>query len=222
LKTSQVLTVNYNEQAMPGTCDINISWELPTPLYGLKTNTIKYKIYGPDHTFLATVSDTKYIARRITNTTNFNFEIIAEAEDRNNVILYSQPTTSQFIFYKIPEITLNPNNTFARDSNDNGKFYFSVDNGGSTLIGLLVMVLPDANIPTNIDPVISINIHPNNTYSVNSPFSLNATPRQNTNITDFILSLNYRIPGDEPSFLVVATNSVGNDIYSKNLSVTNA
>ena len=84
------------------------------------------------------------------------------------------------------------------------------------------MVLPDANIPTNIDPVISININPNNTYSVNSQFSLNATPRHNTNITDFILSLNYRIPGDEPSFLVVATNSVGNDIYSKNLSVTNA
>jgi hypothetical protein len=97
-----------------------------------------------------------------------------------------------------------------------------VDNGGSSLIGLLVMVLPDANIPTNIDPVISININPNNTYSVNSPFSLNATPRQNSNITDFILSLNYRIPDVEPSFLVVATNSVGNDIYSKNLSVTNA
>jgi len=222
LKTSQVLVVNYNEQQMPTTRDINISWELPTPLYGLKTNTIKYNIYGPDHTLLATVSDTKYIARGITNTTNFNFEIIAQAEDRNNVILYSQPTTSQFIFYKVPEITLSPNNTFSTDSNGNGKFYFSVDNGGSTLIGLLVMVLPDANIPTNIDPVISININPNNTYSVNSPFSLNATPRQNSNITDFILSLNYRIPDVEPSFLVVATNSVGNDIYSKNLSVTNA
>jgi hypothetical protein len=222
---TQVLVVNHNNEVMPTSCDINMSWDLPVFLYGLKT-TYTYKIYqnnGPSgRRLLGSVTDKKFKAQNISNATNFDFDIVIEVEDLNNVLLTGSIYNSQFSFYNVPVISL-ANTTFERDSYGNGKFNFSVNNGGSRLIGLLVMVLPDVNIPTNLDPVININTSnsDSNIYTVASSYVLSSTLRSDNKTTDFVLSLNYKIPDINPSFLVVATNSVGNDVYSGNLSVSN-
>jgi hypothetical protein len=227
VKCTQVLVVNHNNETMPESCDINMSWYLPASLYGLKTN-YTYKIYqnnsplGPNPKLLGSVTDNKFKATGISNASNFDFNIVIEVEDLNNVPLTGSIFNSQFSFYNVPVISL-ANTTFERDSNGNGKFNFSVNNGGSSLIGLLVMVLPDVNIPTNIDPVINIDTSNsvNKTYTVASSYGLTFTTRPDGITTDFVLSLNYKIPVPDPSYLVVATNSVGNDVYYGNLSVSN-
>jgi hypothetical protein len=75
---TQVLVVNHNDEVMPDKCDINMSWDLPANLYGLKTN-YTYKIYQNNNplgrTLLGSATDKKFKAQQISNLSNASHNI---------------------------------------------------------------------------------------------------------------------------------------------------
>ena len=108
-----------------------------------------------------------------------------------------------------PTITIGQN-AFQENSAGNGVFYFTVNNGGSTLTGLTVFVVPDPSVAITQNPL-----------DVNDTAAVVATPQivdpVNGNIATYQVDLGYKVPAN-PGFLIVASNATGSNFLARNLA----
>jgi hypothetical protein len=220
----QLLDKNYNDSAMPTTGKVTISWTSPSIASGL--TFIRYDIFKYTSNAFDDTTATLYSSPTTTTFTTdtlpvsspFYFGIKVVTKDIYDTVYTSAVNNSSYTFTSVPTISLPASGGFTIAGNENGIVTFYVNNGGSSLIGLTIMVLPDASIATNVDPVTIASIN-NGVFSVGTGKTLSVTANSGgVNNDQYVLSLNYKIPYT-PSYLIVATNGVGSDVYYANLSV---
>jgi hypothetical protein len=220
----QLLDKNYNDSAMPTTGKVTISWTSPSIAAGL--TFIRYDIFKYTSNVFDNTTATLYSSPTTTTFTTdtlpvsspFYFGIKVVTKDIYDTVYTSAVNNSSYTFTAVPTISLPVSGGFTRAGNGNGIVTFYVNNGGSSLIGLTIMVLPDASIATNVDPVTIASIN-SGVFSVGIGKTISVTANSGgVNNDQYVLSLNYKIP-DTPSYLIVATNRVGSDVYYANFSV---
>jgi len=184
---------------------IKATWTAPAITAGFIT--VGYNVYtfdkNNDPTFMGrTANPIYYLAAGNTATTlTWGVQTIATNASQKQVTSAIVPTTVALA--NIPSITFG---RFETAANGNGVMYFTVNNGGSALNGLLVFVVPDV---TAGEPQLGP------TSVISQPTIVEPV---GGNIAQYQVSLPYQVPAMNQSYLIVASNTIGSGYISKNLN----
>jgi hypothetical protein len=182
---------------------IKATWTAPAATAGF--TTVGYNVYtfdkNNDPTFMGRTANPIYYLAAGNTATTLVWGVQTIAMNASQKEVTSAIATTTVALANIPSITFG---RFETAANGHGVLYFTVNNGGSPLNGLLVFVVPDL---TAGEPQLG-------------PLNVISQP----NIVDgalaqYQVTLSYPVPASRQSYLIVASNTIGSGYIAKNLSL---